>query len=56
MSLQNAPFISAIAALIGAFVVMLLAGTSVIQAVVIAVLVAVVAYLVTSWQTRRIER
>jgi len=56
MNLRNAPFISAIAAFIAATAVMLLAGLGVVEAVVIAALVAIVAYLVTSWQTRRTER
>ncbi len=56
MRMQNAPFISAVAALIAAFLLMLLTGLGVLEALVLAALVAVVAYLITSWQTRRTLR
>jgi hypothetical protein len=56
MNLQNAPVVSAVAAFIGGLAVMLLAGMGVVEAAVIAILIAIVAYLVTSWQTGRIRR
>jgi hypothetical protein len=56
VNLQNAPVVSAVAAFIGGLAVMLLAGLGVLEAAVIAILIAIVAYLVTSWQTGRIRR
>jgi uncharacterized membrane protein len=55
MNLQNAPFISAVAAFIGAAAIMMLTGVGWVAALVGGVLVAIVAYLVTSWQTRRMS-
>jgi hypothetical protein len=56
MSVQNAPFISAVAAFIAGFLVIYLANGGWVESAVIGVLLAIVAYLVTSWQTRRSGR
>lgn len=53
MNLKSAPVISANVAAVAALVISLVAGRSMPQAIITAVLVAIVAYAVTAFQTRR---
>ena len=55
MNLQNAPFISGVAAFVGAAFVLWLSSVGFVGTVVGAALVAIVAYLVTSWQVGRMR-
>lgn len=53
MNQQNGPIISAVAAAIAAFVIVLLTGNDFAEALIYAVIVAVVAYLITMFMRNR---
>jgi len=56
MNQQNSPIISAGAAAIAAFVIILLTGSGVGEALIYAVIVAIVAYLITMFMRSRRTR